>query len=159
MIFWSAQTMCQNTSINLENKTVTVDEQQLENIDKGLRNEQLQREEIVSLKKLIKEKDSIIKLLNQKHDRVIDKVLEYNKSIQQNQNDLTESTETQLENEKKKRKNGLYAFSYLAGNRDSLLGNYIGLQYVSEKMIYSFSFDVYTQENIVFSGGIGFKIF
>lgn len=151
--------MCQNTSINLENKTVTVDEQQLENIDKGLRNEQLQREEIVSLKKLIKEKDSIIKLLNQKHDRVIDKVLEYNKSIQQNQNDLTESTETQLKNEKKKSKKGFYAFTSIQGRKGEFDGSFFGLNYVSDRIIYGFSLDPFTKENIVFSGSVGFKIF
>lgn len=151
--------MCQNININLEKKTLTINESQLINIDKGLRNEQLQRKEILSLKNVLKEKDSIISLLSKKNEEVLSKVLALSESISRSQNDINEVTETQLDNEKKKRKNGLYAFSYLAGNKDALLGNYIGLQYVSEKMIYSFSFDVYTQENIVFSGGIGFKIF
>ncbi len=151
--------MCQNTGINLEKKTLTIDENQLINVDKGLRNEKLQRKEISELKNILKKKDSLISVLNKKNEEILSKILELSDSISKNQNDINAATETQLDTEKKKRKNGMYAFSSFSGNRNGFLANYIGLKYVSDKMVYSFSFDLYTEKNIVFNGGIGFKIF
>jgi hypothetical protein len=151
--------MCQTTSINLENKTVTIDELQLEHIDKGLRNEQLQREEIIKLKEIVRKKDSVIAVLNKKYEGAINKVFSLSESIVSNQSDLNDATETELETERKKRTTGFYAFSKVSGNKNKLAGSYFGLQYISNKMLYSFSIDPFTYEDIVFSAGIGFKIF
>lgn len=151
--------MCQNTSINLENKTLTVNENQLEHIDKGLRNEKLQREEIIKLKEILKKKDSVITSLNEKYEDAIQKVFSLSEAISSNQNDVNDATEIELENEKKKRINGLYAFSMVSGNKDRLGGTYFGVEYIANKMFYSFSIDPFTEENTLFSGGVGFKIF
>lgn len=156
--------MSQVTDINLENKTVTIDEVQLEHIDKGLRNEQLQRKEIKELKEIVSKKDSIIASLELKYQSAIEKVFSLSNSILENQKDITDITQDELDTEKKKRNTGLYAFSRVTGNKNELHSFDFGLSLVTSKMLFSVSVDPLSgtgsdANGVFFGAGVGFKLF
>ena len=113
----SGHAISQNTDTKLgetrydpETQTQVLDSLQIVNVDKGLRNEERQRKRILELEQALKDKDETIKQLNDEKNALTERLMRKLDQIEDEGKKATEATEQLLENEKNKRKYGLYVF-------------------------------------------------
>lgn len=124
---------------NKETKEQILDSTQIENVDKGLRNEERQRIRIKQLEAALRSKDSIINKLEESNAEIVESLSKKLDEIREEGRRATAATEQLYETEKLKRKGGFF----------------LGGTFVTDP-INTVTGDLYwVRKTLIFGGGIG----
>ena len=153
--------MSQTTNIDQRNKTVTLDSLQLKEVDQGLRNERRQRQRIAELESALRSKDSIIRELTLKNDKLVENLVEKVNQINTASDTAVDASNDLYEVEKKKSNQGFYlGLNYSTEPFNSLAGE---ITWVRSRMIIGVGLgqinipDIDT--NIYYQFRVGIKLF
>lgn len=160
MIFLPLTALSQKATINLESKSITLDEAKSIDVAKLIENEKRLRGVVADHLETIRRQDSIIQDLSKTNISAFQEMIRQNNIIEDQTKAIDRLTGLQLKAEEKKNKPGslfIRADAHYFGG-DGMIAPNVGAVFIRNKLGISGGFGVY-QNQAIYSGGVLINLF